>query len=401
MSAVFHRLFEDGFIHRTAISASNMRSLEAMITAGVLRTERRGRAAGIAVIDRTAFSEWLGNQDQARRTEPVKTMATPSHSDHPGSGRRSFPLQSVREREVDLMMVEELTCEQPFAAWLAKECGLLTSRLDRAANSVWDLGRETDILAVFGDEALLIENKISAPLSTGQAADYRIRGISGMGRGDWTSFMTVVMAPDAWLQGEADHGFDRSISYEQIAEAIRRLDAPRASYRVGLLEHGIARARRRIPINDAEAYAFLKEYRKTLDEVAPQLRSSSASGWTPTSYAWHRFPVAYNSRYSLGRNVDLGHRIPQGTVHIGVGGCQPDHLLHHLGEHIPSEWTLETVDARTEITAAVPIPPKNSEDPDWRGDILAAAQVLRTMDEFVARHASMFSILSNQEPGRI
>jgi len=116
---------------------------------------------------------------------------------------------SVAERDLDFVLVEELSVNDEFCDWF-------TSRLYRepvfassigAWHSVSDasLG-ETDVLYMFksdedGRIAVLIENKIDAGAQPTQAARYQQRGEKGKQAKDWDDFMTCLVAPSQYLIG--------------------------------------------------------------------------------------------------------------------------------------------------------------------------------------------------------
>jgi hypothetical protein len=131
---------------------------------------------------------------------------------------------SVAERDLDFVLVEELSVNDEFCDWF-------TSRLYRepvfassigAWHSVSDasLG-ETDVLYMFksdedGRIAVLIENKIDAGAQPTQAARYQQRGEKGKQAKDWDDFMTCLVAPSQYLIGanQADN-YDSQVSYEE------------------------------------------------------------------------------------------------------------------------------------------------------------------------------------------
>src|SRR5271168_2978551 len=84
---------------------------------------------------------------------------------------RAIPIEAIYERDVDLLLLEELSESSEFASWLVDRPGLSDitfGSLDSVQHSVVDRGRESDLILTFldadgGRHALLIENKIDAP----------------------------------------------------------------------------------------------------------------------------------------------------------------------------------------------------------------------------------------------
>ena len=116
-------------------------------------------------------------------------------------------LEAVSERDVDLLILEEMSVNRTFIEAFLAEIGLDELQQWKVFHSVTDsaLG-ETDLLVrlVLGGgrtRAVLIENKIDAIAQPEQANRYKLRGEAGIENGDWGSFSTCIMAPERYLQG--------------------------------------------------------------------------------------------------------------------------------------------------------------------------------------------------------
>lgn len=87
---------------------------------------------------------------------------------------------------------------------------------------------ETDIEMVVqssgGRSAILIENKVRAPLMDWQFARYRMRGRAGILNGQWHRFKVVLMSPRNYYEALAAEHFsqiDANLSYEVIVDSSR------------------------------------------------------------------------------------------------------------------------------------------------------------------------------------
>ena len=117
-------------------------------------------------------------------------------------------IECVAERDIDLLLLEELHVSAAFRSWLLAEVFEPDVRCNKflgAWHSVSDpaLG-ESDLIILLEDAggsrtALLIENKIDAPPQPEQAARYRLRGQLGVEDGSWAKFRTCMTAPQAYL----------------------------------------------------------------------------------------------------------------------------------------------------------------------------------------------------------
>src|SRR5450759_1486616 len=103
---------------------------------------------------------------------------------------RAISIEAIYERDVDLLLLEELSVSSEFASWLVDQPDLSEitfGSLDSVQHSVVDQGCESDLILIFLDtsgdpHALLIENKINAPAQPG---GYRTRAEAGIAAGRW------------------------------------------------------------------------------------------------------------------------------------------------------------------------------------------------------------------------
>jgi hypothetical protein len=246
-STVLDQLLTDGCIPASRIGSRLLADLRPIIDGGVLKMTARRRSSTVDVVDHETFVRWCEawSETNSLPSHPVRALSLPS--DQSPSGHRDVPLSIVREREIDVMLTEEISCNPVAAAWFAERVGFPGAELSHVADSVWDAGRETDVLAVYANPsfALMIENKVAAPLSDGQSDHYRVRGELGVARDDWKMFTTCILAPLLWLEAIPDHGFDMAISYEEIADVIGTAGDARARFRAGILLQAAARAKTR------------------------------------------------------------------------------------------------------------------------------------------------------------
>ncbi len=153
------------------------------------------------------------------------------------------------ERDVDLLLAEEFDVNPAFAERF-KGFSKFADRSARVVN-VWvsrsnELG-ESDLVIVYqcadGEcVALLIEDKVDAPLQPDQALRYRLRAEQDRANGAYGDYEVLLCAPRHYIGNRSDlNGFDRLVSFEQIAEIVRRHDDRRAEYRAAFLETAATR----------------------------------------------------------------------------------------------------------------------------------------------------------------
>lgn len=159
-------------------------------------------------------------------------------------------LQSVAERDIDLLLMEELHVDHAFATWFASLAGLSSEAIfDGAWHSLSDQDGETDLLlrVRVGDErvALLIENKIGAPPQSEQDIRYHLRGQRAQEAGRYERFTTAICAPQIYLDGlPTNTAYEHLIPYEMIRDWFERQDGARARWRRAIMNEAVEQGRR-------------------------------------------------------------------------------------------------------------------------------------------------------------
>jgi len=194
----------------------------------------------------------------------------------------SVPLiEAITERDIDLLLLEDIHASSDFAAWLVKQVfgpDVSLGKMISAYHSIFDADGESDIVVRFRDRSgmdhgILLENKVNAPPQPEQATRYRKRADTGTREGQWAKSKTVLVAPAEYLASRSD-GYDERISYEEIAawyEAQTPNNA-RAVYRARIMRDAIIRARRTgISRLDPIVTAFWKMYHADATLLFPEL----------------------------------------------------------------------------------------------------------------------------------
>lgn len=126
-------------------------------------------------------------------------------------------IAGIRERDIDLLLLEELMASAPFRTWFAiGEPNLV--RFLGADRSVTHTTGESDLEIRFEDDdgctvVMLIENKIGAALQPLQAERYRERGDDYVAKGHCARYRTVIVAPAAYFgSADEDKGFGHRLS---------------------------------------------------------------------------------------------------------------------------------------------------------------------------------------------
>ncbi len=144
------------------------------------------------------------------------------------------------ERDIDLLLAEEFSVNPAFADWFVSltkfagsEAGVVEVHVSKA-----DTQGESDLVVVFEEPsghrfAILIEDKLDAPLQPDQAARYHLRALKDVELGNSRDFEIVLCAPRHYLDGHPGlEGFAVKIAHEEIGAKIAEIDpSPRGQYR--------------------------------------------------------------------------------------------------------------------------------------------------------------------------
>lgn len=234
---------------------------------------------------------------------------------------------SVAERDLDFVLVEELSVNDEFCDWFTSRLyqkPVFASSLG-AWHSVTDasLG-ETDVLYMFksdddGRIAILIENKIDAGVQPKQAERYQQRGEKGEQAKDWDDFMTCLVAPSQYLNGETQSsGYDSQISYEELMSFFvsRRRRDSRYLFKARLIREAIDKHRRGYQAEiSPEMTEFVKNYCAYALQISPSCGVQEAKP-RPAGSTWVLFRPA-----GLPSEVSLYHQLTRGLAKLLIAGA--------------------------------------------------------------------------------
>lgn len=198
--------------------------------------------------------------------------------------------QSVNERDIDLLLLEELNVSSSFAQWFVCRVReeLIPVKTLGAWHSVVDtnLG-ESDLVYIYqsddlSSQAILIENKIDASAQLQQGERYRLRGNKGLENGTWQDFRTCIIAPKAYIATNTEP-YDASISYEEMMVFLAAQGDKRGLYRAQTLRDAIEKNRRGYvatvcPKTTEFAQKYLAYVSKNFPHLNPEKSKPRANG---------------------------------------------------------------------------------------------------------------------------
>lgn len=267
-------------------------------------------------------------------------------------------LSHATERDIDLLLVEELHSSIEFTTWMAGQAGIL------APIATWDVKhskrrtrsrREIDIFVDIAHadstrSALLVENKLDASEQPDQAESYR-EELEALAEG-YAQRAMLIICPGAYGRQypEFVSKFDNLVSYEMIADVLRELQdeagrelALRYQFRAEILDQAIYKHRRGYtPIPDKVVGDFNAKYISLLAKVAPEIvpgpsmrkpanpRESTSMIFDQTS-SFSSLPEAIRPRrfaHELGRGSD--RRANYVAVTFAGWGCAGSSIVDAL-----------------------------------------------------------------------
>jgi hypothetical protein len=227
----------------------------------------------------------------------------------------------IRERDIDLLLIEELYSSPFFREHFIR---LLGGRVPNqttfiaARHSVTCSLGQSDVeleLRVGGERwILMIENKIDASFQPEQAKRYKQRGEQHLLNG-YDKFLTALIAPAAYL-GRDTYGFDLAVSYERLLEWFSTAETlgERRYCKVGLLNAAIQKCEEDDDgpgAKDPRSVDFFRSYWQNAQMLAPELGMRNE----PKSGGFLYFHPANVPKY-----LKLMHRIRQGFVDLQFCG---------------------------------------------------------------------------------
>lgn len=294
--------------------------------------------------------------------------------------------QSVRERDVDLVLLEELTVNPEFRRFLHRGLGRDPGEIDEfvgSAHSVHDpeLGESDIEMAVTETDGarvlVMIENKIGAPFQDRQLERYRERGKLALDDG-WDEFVVCVTAPGAYLEGVGrPEAVDATIPFEAIHDWFADRDTRRAAFKAEVLAEAIEQHRRGYrPEPDDEMTALHRRYWELARERFPELGLSEPEG-VPGGSRWIRFRPP-----RLPDELALVHKTERGHVDLQFSGAgeRPEEFVERyepeLDDGMRIAPTGKSMSVRRDVPPLSKADPPGEQEPEMVRGLAAARGLL-------------------------
>jgi len=300
--------------------------------------------------------------------------------------KRDLVFSSITERDVDLLLVEELRCSPKFQNWFL---GLLAANKSIPAfGSVADIcvqhsvsdskgSGESDIQLDFTAVragrserwSVFIEDKMAAGFQPGQPQRYLSRAESHKNRLNLDGAVAILVAPEEYLsETPGSEDFNARVSYEQLrsyfdARTTESGEAgTRFAHKAGMLEQAVRRYRRGWTAKeDPVVTRFWADYHRLAAIMAPALQMQRP-GKKPASSLWAIFPKALVQKRGLPR-CELAHKWSYNKVDLQLAGlaAQYDDLAPVIEPLLDGDMVLRK--ASKSLAVSIEVPPLDAQQP--------------------------------------
>ncbi|WP_137288525.1 hypothetical protein [Natronorubrum halophilum] len=251
----------------------------------------------------------------------------------------SVRFDSVRPRDIELLVLEELAVSSTFRSWLCEALALETESASLIRTRDSRDGETGDFdqpgvecgLEVDGERLLVaVTAVLEADDPRSRPGDRRegsrTRRERALGE-DWDDVRTVLLAPAALIERRDADGtppVDATVGLESIRDRFAARGTDRGDFHTALIEAAIDGGRR-------EDDALVREYRSAVAERNPDIELSlerpppDAVGDTGTTVELEAASLAPNHR--------LVHEVDAGTVDLSIPGAAP-HLQAFAARYV-------------------------------------------------------------------
>ncbi|HEV2608357.1 MAG TPA: hypothetical protein VGT79_10295 [Xanthomonadaceae bacterium] len=269
-------------------------------------------------------------------------------------------IAKLYERDIDLVLIEELQSSAEFRRWLAARVYGTDCYMDKYQSfHSWtdETKRESDVVYIFRANesalnAILIENKIDAIAQPNQGIDYRKRGEAGIGK-EWAAYKTCLVAPKAYLEHAHDKvNYDECVTYEELLAyfASRKDRDERFRWKAQLIEAAIIKKQSTYSAAISEpttefvkAYYEIAKNHPDLQMYPPKPRPI---GSTWVSFKPPLFP----------KGVILEHQVTAGAVKIYIQNSAErfEEIRASLAGFVTDEMSVEIAGKSVAVSIKVP-----------------------------------------------
>ncbi len=175
------------------------------------------------------------------------------------SGTVKCTFSDVSERDMDLLLLEELVSSKEFLDIFLSKVNLIGATVCSVQQSKTDvkLG-ESDITIVVNKDnikyGLLIEDKIDAKAQPNQYGRYVARGEDGKAIGEYDEFFVFIVAPKSYLESNDEaQKYPYKVEYEECLLHFQNKDDNRSKFKIQHIEQAIEKQKKGYQVQEVPA----------------------------------------------------------------------------------------------------------------------------------------------------
>jgi len=227
----------------------------------------------------------------------------------------------VIERDIDLIILEELASSQEFLNVFLSKVGLSNAIVVGLEHSKTDveLG-ESDITVILQlddrKHGLLIEDKIDAMAQPEQCKRYFERGELGVRNGDYSSFDVFIIAPEKYLNEDIEAAkYPNKVLYEEMVSYFEQKNDLRSEFKLAQINYAINHQKTGYQLLEvASVTEFWDKYIDYQEENYPHLTSLNSKGPKGARSSWFHYKTVH-------KDVTLVHKSEKGYVDLSFRGA--------------------------------------------------------------------------------
>ena len=245
----------------------------------------------------------------------IITVTTDNKIEGSLMGWQDVKIESVLERDIDLLILEEWCVNVDFACWLLSQFPITQKFTSFDGwHSVTDSQYgESDLLLIAENAsdkiAILLENKIDTVAQEEQCGRYFLRAEKLKQELMLTNVFIGISAPGNYLQTNQEaKNYPYQISYESVAEWFTARAGARDLYRAAVLQSAVEKERRGYrPVKNEQVSQFWHDYWEYLQKMIPEIEMKEPdvvpadSDWPNLKFAW--FPAKWKLVHKFSRGV--------------------------------------------------------------------------------------------------
>lgn len=256
-------------------------------------------------------------------------------------GDRPLLSASIRERDIDLVVVQLVQTSPPFRRWFRDQFAT-DSELEEflgVSHSVGTIHGETDIEIGFetlcgNRHLLMVENKIDASFQENQPERYYKRGEKHVENGFCDEYSVGLIAPEGYVGESTTKSFDTVVSYEAILSQLESISHDGVPFFESLIELAIDKQ-----VGEHNAYpALTGQIRRRFFDRADEFPEIVPSDTSDNLVRFHSTHPDHPSAVSYSVWVRGDNYGKQTMVRLGIDSDAPSDEIRDLQTRIAEDF---------------------------------------------------------------